>query len=242
MAVPPTLADDELLHAVLEPGHAAEPLGRALQGIVLLTELGTQRRDLALQSLLLGQDEGREWRAPSPIRAPSTVLTLPWCWAGLTGSTVLQKVVRREAHSSSTRCRVLALPQSCPAPAYPGTCGKRVQEWLLLGHPHPAAPSELPSPAQHSREQPPGLDPLQYASSTFVPATGTPCCKDPALNAPQCHLAWLPAAQFIRGADRASLLAPAPSCPRFTSFPGRITQVSSRASAFPSRMRCSRER
>ena len=42
MAVPHTLADYELLHAVLELGHAVELLGRVVQSIFSFGELGTQ--------------------------------------------------------------------------------------------------------------------------------------------------------------------------------------------------------
>lgn len=77
---------------------------------------------------------------------PQPLLTLPWCWAGLTGSTVLQKAVRRDTHSSRMLCRVLALPHRCPCPVpvRPRACGRRVREQVLLGHPHPAAPGGPP--------------------------------------------------------------------------------------------------
>ena len=54
---PRTLADDELLHAVLELGRAVQTLGCALQSILPLRELGPQCCDLALEHLLLGREE-----------------------------------------------------------------------------------------------------------------------------------------------------------------------------------------
>lgn len=45
---PRTLAHNELLHAVLQLGCVAQPLGRVLQSILPLGELGPQRRDLTL--------------------------------------------------------------------------------------------------------------------------------------------------------------------------------------------------
>lgn len=156
-----TLADDELLHAVLELGCAAQPPGRALQSVLPLGEPGPQRRDLALEHLLLGQGRGMSTEHPAPVpRRPPALLTLPWCWAGLTGSTVLQKAARRDTHSSRMPCRVLALPHRCPCPVpvHPRACGRRVREQLLPGHPHPAAAGEWPCSALHSWAAFPGLE------------------------------------------------------------------------------------
>lgn len=70
---PRTLADDELLHAVLELGCAAQPPGRALQSILPLGELRPQRCNLTLEHLLLGQGRvmSSEHRPPCPARAPA---------------------------------------------------------------------------------------------------------------------------------------------------------------------------
>lgn len=80
---------------------------------------------------------------PHCLPSPSLVLTLPWCWAGLTDSVVLQKAASRDVHSSRMRCRVLALPQRCPVATHPRACGRRVREQVLLGHLHPTAPGDL---------------------------------------------------------------------------------------------------